>query len=135
MTATTVHATTKARFLRPLARATAVLTRPLSGGRLIGLWAVVHHVGRRSGTAYATPVAIIRIHDGFLVPMPFGEETQWVRNVLAAGRCRIAWHGGEHETTIPEILDWDAARSLLPRRYRLIMPIVGIKQLLRLRDA
>jgi deazaflavin-dependent oxidoreductase (nitroreductase family) len=125
----------KNRTLRSLSRASGILTRPLSGGRLVGLWGIVHHLGRRSGTAYATPVATIRIGDGFLIPLPFGSETQWAHNVLAAGRCTVGWHGGEHPTTDPEVVDWDTARDLLPARYRVLIPIVGIKQLLRLRDA
>ena len=135
MTATTATPTSKSRILRSLSRASAVLTKPLSGGRLIGLWAIVHHVGRRSGTTYATPVATIRVDGGFLIPLPFGSETQWARNVLAAGGCTVSWHGAEHTTTDPEILAWDAARPLLPALFRLIIPVVGIQQLLRLRDA
>jgi deazaflavin-dependent oxidoreductase (nitroreductase family) len=135
MTATTATPTSKSRILRSLSRASALLTRPLSGGRLIGLWAIVHHVGRRSGTAYATPVATIRVDGGFLIPLPFGSETQWARNVLAARGCTVSWHGAEHTAIDPEILAWDAARPLLPARFRLIVPAVGIKQLLRLREA
>jgi deazaflavin-dependent oxidoreductase (nitroreductase family) len=51
-------------------------------------FAIVHHVGRRSGRSYETPVNVFRRPGGFLFALTYG-ETDWVRNVLAAGRCEI----------------------------------------------
>jgi deazaflavin-dependent oxidoreductase (nitroreductase family) len=118
-----------------MAMATAGLSRPLAGRRLVPLWAIVHHVGRRSGTSYSTPVAIIRIHDGFLIPVPFGPSTQWPRNVLAAGGCRIRWQGRDYATVDPEIINWVTAKPMAPRRFGYIIPITGIDTFLRLREA
>ncbi len=35
------------------------------------VYAVVHHVGRRSGHAYTTPVVAVPIADGFIIPLTF----------------------------------------------------------------
>jgi deazaflavin-dependent oxidoreductase (nitroreductase family) len=51
-------------------------------------FAIVHHVGRRSGRSYETPVNVFRRPGGFLFALTYG-ETDWVRNVLAAGGCEI----------------------------------------------
>jgi len=52
-------------------------------------YAVVHHVGRRSGTTYQTPVEAYRTADGALILLPYGPVTDWCRNVLAAGQCTV----------------------------------------------
>jgi hypothetical protein len=48
-------------------------------------YAVVRHVGRRSGTAYQTPVEGYRTAEGMLILLPYRPVTDWCRNVLAAG--------------------------------------------------
>lgn len=95
---------TFARLMRRLGRSTAPITRPLAGRRFFPLWAVVHHRGRRSGRAFATPVAIRTTVDGFTIPLPWGSETQWLRNVLAAGGCTIRWRGSDHLATDPSLI-------------------------------
>jgi len=43
------------------------------------------HVGRRSGHTYTTPVVTIPFSEGFVIPLPYGADTDWCRNVLE--RC------------------------------------------------
>ena len=105
-TATAINRTSATtRLLRNLARLSRPISRPLSGRRGMRIWAIVHHEGRRSGTAYATPVAIGRSRDGFVIPIPFGDATQWVRNVQAAGGCTVRWNGRDYVTIQPQIID------------------------------
>ena len=62
------------------------LTRPMRvrfAGRS-GLVAAVHHVGRRSGTPYNTPVIAHRSVDEVIIPLPYGTDVDWLRNLLAA---------------------------------------------------
>ena len=49
-------------------------------------YAVMHHVGRRSGTAYQTPVEAYRTAEETFILLPYGPVTDWCRNVLAAGQ-------------------------------------------------
>src|ERR1051326_9185889 len=51
--------------------------------------AVIHHRGRRSGRAYTTPLAARKTKDGFVIPLTFGKQVDWFRNVQAAGGCTI----------------------------------------------
>jgi deazaflavin-dependent oxidoreductase (nitroreductase family) len=77
---------------------------PLAGRRSFRLWGMLHHVGRKSGRAYATPLVTRRMPDGFVMPLPFGEGTQWVRNLLAAGSATIRWDGRDFPVVEPRIV-------------------------------
>lgn len=61
---------------------------------LVPPWAVIHHTGRISGRAFATPVVGFRTPQGFAVPVLYGRESHWVQNLLAAGGGEIQ-HGGK----------------------------------------
>lgn len=93
-----------ARGTRAVARMTAPLSRPLAGRRLFPLWAVVRHHGRRTGRAYAVPVAIRVTPESFVIALPWGDHTQWARNVLAAGGCTIRWRGADHLGSEPVVI-------------------------------
>ena len=97
------------------ARATAPAVRVLAGRRGIPLWAVVRHRGRVSGRSLAVPVAVVGTPDGFVINLPWGAGTNWVRNVLAAGGCTIRWKGVDHVVEHPRIVDAAAARPFYSR--------------------
>ena len=44
-------------------------------------WAVVRAPGRVSGRVYDTPVGVQRVGDELYISLPYGEGTQWLRNV------------------------------------------------------
>jgi len=81
----------------------------LAGHRFIPLWAVLRHRGRRSGNEYAVPIAVIPTATTFIIALPWGRETDWVRNVRAAGRCTVRWKGDDYECTEPTFVDKDVA--------------------------
>ena len=54
-----------------------------------GELAILEHVGRRSGTVRLTLVHPERIPDGVRIMVPLGDRSEWARNVLAAGHCRM----------------------------------------------
>jgi len=92
-------------------------------GRRYWYAAVVRHTGRRSGTAYATPVVADAIRGGFLVPLPYGRDVDWLRNVLAAGQATLVVHGHSYPVTRPRGVPAAEALPLLTggaaRRRRL----------------
>lgn len=111
-----------ARFLNPW-----VLRLGLAGARWSPI-GVVHHVGRRSGRRYGTPLAIHRRGDRLFVPLTYGPDARWCLNVLAAGGCRVLLRGRELEASRPRVVGRDALTSSLARRYRL----VGMRDFLEL---
>src|SRR5580658_989815 len=47
---------------------------------------IVTHVGRKSGIVYRTPVNVLGTPEGFLIALTYGRDSEWVKNVMAAGR-------------------------------------------------
>ncbi len=104
-------------------RVTAPVALALSGRRWFPLWAIVHHRGRRSGTPYATPVAVIPTGatDTFLIGLPWGPKTNWARNVLAAGGATVTWKGSDHEATEPRLIETKDAAALSKPLFRRVV--------------
>lgn len=98
-----------------MARLTAPMVRVMAGRRFFPLYAVVHHTGRRTGRALALPVALLVTPEEFVITLPWGPGTNWVRNVLAAGGCRLRWKGADHQVTAPEVIDAARARTYFTR--------------------
>lgn len=61
-----------------------------------GPFALVKHLGRKSGKPYETPIIVQPISGGFVIELTYGPEVDWYRNVVAANGCRILYHGTEH---------------------------------------
>lgn len=76
--------------------------------------ALLHHVGRRSGKAYATPLTAHRSADTIIVPLPYGADTDWLRNVKAAGESVVELEGRSFAVDEPEVISIDEVMPLLP---------------------
>src|SRR5688572_12170227 len=59
-------------------------------------FAIVHHVGRRSGKPYETPIIVQPVDDGFVIALTYGPQVDWYRNILAVGTCKIRWHDQDY---------------------------------------
>lgn len=119
--------------MRRLAIRFGPLARPLAGSRWFPLWAILGHVGRRSGRAYETPVVARPAPDGFLIPLPFGPSTQWAQNLLAAGRGHLRHAGRSFAIDRPEIIDLETADAHLPVLIRMASRRFGIRHYVRVR--
>lgn len=95
-------------------------------------YAVLHHVGRRSGNPYTTPLLAQSFTYGFVIPLTYGDVTDWYRNIQAAGGCTIRWNGTEYATEKPERIDAPAALPMFPLAVRLVLQAFGIKQFVKI---
>jgi deazaflavin-dependent oxidoreductase (nitroreductase family) len=106
----------------------------LAGTPVLPLYGVIEHRGRRTGKAFRTPVVVRPTGDGFVVPMPWGERTDWYRNVSAAGGCMLRWKGRAYLLVQPEVIDDpNAATTGFTAFQRALMARLGISRFLRLR--
>jgi deazaflavin-dependent oxidoreductase (nitroreductase family) len=111
------------------------LGRPLAGSRWIPLYGILRHVGRTSGTAYATPVVALRVRDCFLIPLPFGDRTQWAKNLFAAGGAGLRSRGQEDRIADPEVVTTESVAADLPILVRTATRAFGLRQFVRVRIA
>ncbi len=79
-----------------------------------GVRPAIIHVGRTSGREYQTPLDAHRVDGGYLFVPVYGVQSDWVRNVLAAGSARLRVDGDEVALTKPRLIDQEAAFALLP---------------------
>jgi deazaflavin-dependent oxidoreductase (nitroreductase family) len=75
---------------------------------------IIHHVGRKSGRRYRTPVLAFPSRNGFVIPMPYGKDVEWARNILAAKECELIQTGRRSRLGNPRIVGFKAAESHLP---------------------
>lgn len=79
---------------------------------------VIEHAGRRTGKAHRTPVVAVPTATGLLIPLPYGTDTDWLRNAQAAGTATVTVGGERHKVVNPRVIDSAAAATELPARRR-----------------
>ena len=104
-------------FMRHVNR---VFTNPVMGtfAWLVPPLAVIHHRGRKSGRSYRTPVVAFRSAAGFVVPMTYGRDVDWARNIVRADGCTIERLGNRYALQNPRIVNLKAAERRLPGALR-----------------
>lgn len=125
-------------FLTLIRTSNKYLVNPLMmrlAGQKYWYASVVRHTGRRSGKQYSTPIVADRVGDAVLIPLPYGTQVDWVRNVLTAGRATIVRKGVTYEVVSPELISASQALPLLPRDRRHTFERVSIGHFLRARIA
>lgn len=95
-----------------------------------GLGVVVHR-GRRSGRRYQTPVNVFADGDGYVLALTYGSDTDWVKNVLAAGGCELRTRGRAVQLGSPRLFH-DQSRSGIRPVERQILRILGVADFLSL---
>jgi deazaflavin-dependent oxidoreductase (nitroreductase family) len=122
------------RLIRSVARVVNPLVLRLAGRRHMPVLGILHHRGRKTGRAYATPLGIRpAAAGGFVMPLTFGEAAGWYRNVRAGGPAVITWRGSDHPVAEPVIVDEAVALPAFPRYERLALRLIGVRQFVWLR--
>ncbi len=92
--------------MRVIAHFNKYVTNPLQ--RLWAPWlpymAVIEHTGRKSGNPYRTPVMAFIDDKSVSVVLNYGEKSDWVRNVQAAGSAGVVHRGRRYQLTNPRII-------------------------------
>ena len=122
--------------IRPMTKVLNPLIVKFAGRRHFPMAAQIRHVGRRSGKPYVTP-ATAHVHgDVILIALTFGNQSDWSRNVRAAGGCSIRVNGRDYHATNPELVSREDARDLINSTFsppeRAGFRLLGIRQFTRL---
>jgi deazaflavin-dependent oxidoreductase (nitroreductase family) len=95
---------------------------------------VVIHRGRRSGRRYETPVNVFSAEDGYVFALTYGPDTDWVRNVLAAGGCELQTRGRTIRLVSPRLFHDESRRDIRPFE-RQVLRVIGVADFLSLKPA
>jgi deazaflavin-dependent oxidoreductase (nitroreductase family) len=93
----------------------------------LGPFAIIRHVGRRSGKPYETVLWVWPLKEGFVIALTYGPQVDWYRNLLAAGGGRVVWHKRVYVVEKPEPIDAKAALPAFPAAFRPIFRWAGMK--------
>ena len=93
---------------------------------------VIEHTGRRSGRTYETPVDVIETTTRFLIALPYGARTDWLRNVLAADSAVVITGGERIEVSSPAVVATADVAELIPGRTMRTLRLFGVSQCLSL---
>lgn len=100
-----------------------------------GPFSVVRHVGRKSGRMYETPVILVRVPEGFIAELTYGEGVNWYRNIVAAGGCVVVHHRKEYRIDNIEPCSAERGRNAYPFPFRQVLSAAGRDEFRLLRTA
>jgi deazaflavin-dependent oxidoreductase (nitroreductase family) len=118
------------------ARRASRATKPIvlrSAGRPGASASVIRHVGRTTGRSYETPVDAVATEDGFVIALPYGSNTDWLKNVLAKGSATIVDEGTTYAVDQPEIVATAVAAPLFPPETQRTLRLFAVEQCLQVR--
>jgi deazaflavin-dependent oxidoreductase (nitroreductase family) len=92
---------------------------------------ILTHVGRKSGRVYRTPINVFRASNGSIIALTYSSQSEWVKDVLAAGGCELKTRGKEYQLSSPNVVH-DPTRRRFPIPVRLVLRIVGADEYMEL---
>jgi deazaflavin-dependent oxidoreductase (nitroreductase family) len=95
-------------------------------------WGVVVHRGRKSGRTFRTPLWVFRRPNGFVIALTYGPETDWVRNVLAAGGCELQTRRRRYQLGAPVVFRDENATDMPAFIRFMLRRVIKAPEFLRL---
>jgi|tagenome__1003787_1003787.scaffolds.fasta_scaffold20980594_3 deazaflavin-dependent oxidoreductase (nitroreductase family) len=94
---------------------------------------VLRHVGRRTGRPYETPVRAVATADGFVIALPYGANTDWLKNVLASGEATVVNDGRAYAVDRPQVIPLAQEAAAFTAGNRRAHRVFGVTDGLKLR--
>jgi deazaflavin-dependent oxidoreductase (nitroreductase family) len=91
------------------------------------------HRGRKSGREFRTPVNVFAHDGGWRIALTYGPDSDWVKNVLAAGGAGIVVRGRERRLTDPRLVTDDTLAGM-PAPVKLVLRRIGVNQFVDFRE-
>jgi deazaflavin-dependent oxidoreductase (nitroreductase family) len=94
---------------------------------------VIRHRGRKTGAPYETPVQAVRTGDGFVIPLPYGSRSSWLKNLLAGGSATLVNEGEAFRVDRPEVVPIDSVADHFSSGDQRSLRFFGVDRCLRVR--
>ncbi|GAS97639.1 deazaflavin-dependent nitroreductase family protein [Mycolicibacterium canariasense] len=120
-----------------LARFNRHVTNPIQ--RLWAGWlptmGILHHVGRKSGKPYRTPLSVFGTDDGVAIMLTYGPDRDWLKNITASGGGQIKRGGRTAHYTDPRVISKAEAAQAITGPLRFLFARLPFEQAVLLRRA
>lgn len=97
-----------------------------------GIRPALIHVGRTSGKTYHTPLDAHRLDDGYIFIVNYGSDSDWVKNILAAGSAALTLDGEEIALVSPRVITKDVAVQRLPATTKWPSNLMNVTECLQM---
>jgi deazaflavin-dependent oxidoreductase (nitroreductase family) len=101
-------------------------------GKRFGHFAVLSHVGRKSGKLYRIPIIAEPFKNGFVVALTYGRKVDWYENIAATGSCSLRWKSRDYQLIHPEFIDRETGLMAFPAMFRSGLRAMRIQDFLKL---
>jgi deazaflavin-dependent oxidoreductase (nitroreductase family) len=95
-------------------------------------FAMLTHVGRKSGRTHHTPINVFRRGDHYVFALTYGSDVQWLKNIFAAGSVEMRTRGRDIRLVEPELII-DPELHLMPLPLRIAGKLNRVTEFLRMR--
>jgi deazaflavin-dependent oxidoreductase (nitroreductase family) len=119
---------TRLAFARPFTVAVVSPVLRHVAGRL-PFFCIATYRGRTSGRTYHTPLNVFVRGERVVFALTYGEDVQWVRNVIAQGGCDIRTRGRDLHLERPRI-ERDPAARPAPSSIRPFLRLMQVDRFL-----
>jgi deazaflavin-dependent oxidoreductase (nitroreductase family) len=101
-------------------------------GKGFGHFAILGHVGRKSGKLYRIPIIAEPFQNGFIIALTYGKKVDWYENVAAKGSCSLRWKNKDYPLIHPEFIDKEIGITAFPTIFQSGLKKMGITDFLKL---
>jgi len=74
---------------------------------------------------------VFRVPNGFIIALTYSSQSEWVKNVLAAGGCELRSRGKNYQLSAPNVVR-DHTRRRFPFPVWIVLRIVGADEYMEL---
>ena len=77
---------------------------------------------------------VFQTPNGFVIALTYSSDSEWVKNVLAAGRCELKTRAEKYRLSAPKVVR-DPTRRRFPIPVRLVLTLVGPDEYMELSNS
>ena len=100
-------------------------------GRRSWYASVIETTGRTSGKTHRTPIVADPVVGGFVIPLPYGEDVNWLKNARASHRAVVHHHDVDYVVDRFDTIGELDAAPLLTNQHRRAFRLTGVDEFLR----
>jgi deazaflavin-dependent oxidoreductase (nitroreductase family) len=103
-------------------------------GHRLSVFGLLKHTGRKSGKQYCTPVRLVKEGKSFIIPLTYGENSSWYKNLLSLNMIELGWQGKTYHVGNPELLELSQGNKKFPWISRVLFKRDGLEKFVKVTE-